>query len=142
MEEVLVSKTVNPDVEDKATLQLSKHCQDPDWYKYSSNMTSLLLNGLIEYERRRKEPEEWPDNRPEQAELKGLLRNNSVTIMNWLLTHDKRQSLAKLINYGFLPDSALNELLTYANEHNMPDIAAYTIQQIQKGETPDTKFHI
>lgn len=140
--EVLVSKTVNPDVEDKATLQLSKHCQDPDWYKYSSNMTSLLLNGLIEYERRRKEPEEWPDNRPEQAELKGLLRNNSVTIMNWLLTHDKRQSLAKLINYGFLPDSALNELLTYANEHNMPDIAAYTIQQIQKGETPDTKFHI
>ena len=104
--EVLVSKTVNPDVEDKATLQLSKHCQDPDWYKYSSNMTSLLLNGLIEYERRRKEPEEWPDNRPEQAELKGLLRNNSVTIMNWLLTHDKRQSLAKLINYGFLPDSA------------------------------------
>lgn len=33
--EVLVSKTVNPDVEDKATLQLSKHCQDPDWYKYS-----------------------------------------------------------------------------------------------------------
>lgn len=102
--EVLVSKTVNPDVEDKATLQLSKHCQDPDWYKYSSNMTSLLLNGLIEYERRRKEPEEWPDNRPEQAELKGLLRNNSVTLM--------------------------------------PDIAAYTIQQIQKGETPDTKFHI
>lgn len=140
--EVLVSKTVNPDVEDKATLQLNKHCQDPDWYKYSSNMTSLLSNGLIEYERRRKEPEEWPDNRPEQAELKGLLRNNSVTIMNWLLTHDKRQSLAKLINYGFLPDSALNELLTYANEHNMPDIAAYTIQQIQKGETPDTKFHI
>lgn len=140
--EVLVSKTVNPDVEDKATLQLSKHCQDPDWYKYSSNMTSLLSNGLIEYERRRKEPEEWPDNRPEQAELKGLLRNNSVTIMNWLLTHDKRQSLAKLINYGFLPDSALNELLTYANEHNMPDIAAYTIQQIQKEEAPDTKFHI
>lgn len=140
--EVLVSKTVNPDVEDKATLQLSKHCQDPDWYKYSSNMTSLLSNGLIEYERRRKEPEKWPDNRPEQAELKGLLRNNSVTLMNWLLTHDKRQSLAKLINYGFLPDSALNELLTYANEHNMPDIAAYTIQQIQKGETPDTKFHI
>lgn len=140
--EVLVSKTVNPDVEDKATLQLSKHCQDPDWYKYSSNMTSLLSNGLIEYERRRKEPEKWPDNRPEQAELKGLLRNNSVTIMNWLLTHNKRQSLAKLINYGFLPDSALNELLIYANEHNMPDIAAYTIQQIQKGETPDTKFHI
>lgn len=140
--EVLVSKTVNPDVEDKATLQLSKHCQDPDWYKYSSNMPSLLSNGLIEYERRRKEPEKWPDNRPEQAELKGLLRNNSVTLMNWLLTHDKRQSLAKLINYGFLPDSALNELLTYANEHNMPDIAAYTIQQIQKGETPDTKFHI
>lgn len=140
--EVLVSKTVNPDVEDKATLQLNKHCQDPDWYKYSSNMTSLLSNGLIEYERRRKEPEKWPDNRPEQAELKGLLRNNSVTIMNWLLTHDKRQSLAKLINYGFLPDSALNELLIYANEHNMPDIAAYTIQQIQKGETPDTKFHI
>lgn len=140
--EVLVSKTVNPDVEDKATLQLSKHCQDPDWYKYSSNMTSLLSNGLIEYERRRKEPEKWPDNRPEQAELKGLLRNNSVTLMNWLLTHDKRQSLAKLINYGFLPDSALNELLTYANEHNMPDIAAYTIQQIQKGETPATKFHI
>lgn len=33
-------------------------------------------------------------------------------------------------------------LLTYANEHNMPDIAAYTIQQIQKGETPNTKFHI
>ena len=140
--EVLVSKTVNPDVEDKATLQLSKHCQDPDWYKYSSNMPSLLSNGLIEYGRRRKEPEKWPDNRPEQAELKGLLRNNSVTLMNWLLTHDKRQSLAKLINYGFLPDSALNELLTYANEHNMPDIAAYTIQQIQKGETPDTKFHI
>lgn len=140
--EVLVSKTVNPDVEDKATLQLSKHCQDPDWYKYSSNMTSLLLNGLIEYERRRKEPEKWPDNRPEQAELKGLLRNNSVTLMDWLLRHDKRQSMAKLINYGFLPDSALNELLTYANEHNMPDIAAYTIQQIQKGETPDTKFHI
>lgn len=140
--EVLVSKTVNPDVEDKATLQLNKHCQDPDWYKYSSNITSLLSNGLIEYERRRKEPEKWPDNRPEQAELKGLLRNNSVTLMNWLLTHDKRQSLAKLINYGFLPDSALNELLTYANEHNMPDIAAYTIQQIQKGETPDTKFHI
>lgn len=140
--EVLVSKTVNPDVEDKATLQLSKHCQDPDWYKYSSNMTSLLSNGLIEYERRRKEPEKWPDNRPEQAELKGLLRNNSVTLMNWLLTHNKRQSLAKLINYGFLPDSALNELLTYANEYNMPDIAAYTIQQIQKGETPDTKFHI
>lgn len=140
--EVLVSKTVNPNVKDKATLQLSKHCQDPDWYKYSSNMPSLLSNGLIEYERRRKEPEKWPDNRPEQAELKGLLRNNSVTLMNWLLTHDKRQSLAKLINYGFLPDSALNELLTYANEHNMPDIAAYTIQQIQKGETPDTKFHI
>lgn len=140
--EVLVSKTVNPDVEDKATLQLSKHCQDPDWYKYSSNMTSLLLNGLIEYERRRKEPEKWPDNRPEQAELKGLLRNNSVTLMDWFLRHDKRQSLAKLINYGFLPDSALNELLTYANEHNMPDIAAYTIQQIQKGETPDIKFHI
>lgn len=140
--EVLVSKTVNPDVEDKATLQLNKHCQDPDWYKYSSNITTLLSNGLIEYERRRKEPEKWPDNRPEQAELKGLLRNNSVTLMNWLLTHDKRQSLAKLINYGFLPDSALNELLTYANEHNMPDIAAYTIQQIQKGETPDTKFHI
>lgn len=67
---------------------------------------------------------------------------SNVTLMNWLLTHDKRQSLAKLINYGFLPDSALNELLTYANEHNMPDIAAYTIQQIQKGETPDTKFHI
>lgn len=140
--EVLVSKTVNPNVKDKATLQLSKHCQDPDWYKYSSNMPSLLSNGLIEYERRRKEPEKWPDNRPEQAELKGLLRNNSVTLMNWLLTHDKRQSLAKLIDYGFLPDSALNELLTYANEHNMPDIAAYTIQQIQKGETPDTKFHI
>lgn len=140
--EVLVSKTVNPDVEGKATLQLNKHCQDPDWYKYSSNMPSLLSNGLIEYERRRKEPEKWPDNRPEQAELKGLLRNNSVTLMNWLLTYDKRQSLAKLINYGFLPDSALNELLTYANEHNMPDIAAYTIQQIQKGETPDIKFHI
>lgn len=140
--EVLVSKTVNPDVEDKATLQLSNHCQDPDWYKYSSNMTSLLSNGLIEYERRRKEPEEWPDNRLEQAELKGLLRNNSVTLMDWFLTHDKRQSLAKLINYGFLPDSALNGLLTYANEHNMPDIAAYTIQQIQKRETPNTKFHI
>lgn len=140
--EVLVSKTVNPDVEDKAILQLSKHCQDPDWYKYSSNMTSLLSNGLIEYERRRKEPEEWPDSRLEQAELKGLLRNNSVTLMDWFLTHDKRQSLAKLINYGFLPDSALNGLLTYANEHNMPDIAAYTIQQIQKGETPNTKFHI
>lgn len=140
--EVLVSKTVNPDVEDKATLQLSNHCQDPDWYKYSSNMTSLLSNGLIEYERRRKEPEEWPDSRLEQAELKGLLRNNSVTLMDWFLTHDKRQSLAKLINYGFLPDSALNGLLTYANEHNMPDIAAYTIQQIQKGETPNTKFHI
>ena len=140
--EVLVSKTVNPNVEDKATLQLSKHCQDPDWYKYSSSITSLLLNGLIEYERRRKEPEEWPDNRAEQAELKGLLRNNSVTLMDWLLTHDKRQSLARLINYGFLPDSALNGLLTYANEHNMPDIAAYTIQQIQKGETPDTNFHI
>lgn len=140
--EVLVSKIVNPDVEDKATLQLSKHCQDPDWYKYSSNMTSLLSNGLIEYERRRKEPEEWPDSRPEQAELKGLLYNNGDTLMDWFLTHDKRQSLAKLISYGFLPDSALNELLTYANEHNMPDIAAYTIQQIQKGETPDTKFHI
>lgn len=140
--EVLVSKTVNPDVEDKAILQLSKHCQDPDWYKYSSNMTSLLSNGLIEYERRRKEPEEWPDSRLEQAELKGLLRNNSVTLMDWFLTHDKRQSLAKLINYGFLPGSALNGLLTYANEHNMPDIAAYTIQQIQKGETPNTKFHI
>ena len=140
--EVLVSKTVNPDVEYKATLQLSNHCQDPDWYKYSSNMTSLLSNGLIEYERRRKEPEEWPDNRLEQAELKGLLHNNSVTLMDWFLTHDKRQSLAKLINYGFLPDSALNGLLTYANEHNMPDIAAYTIQQIQKGETPNTKFHI
>lgn len=140
--EVLVSKTVNPDVEDKATLQLSNHCQDPDWYKYSSNMTSLLSNGLIEYERRRKEPEEWPDNRLEQAELKGLLHNNSVTLMDWFLTHDKRQSLAKLINYGFLPDSALNGLLTYANEHNMPDIAAYIIQQIQKGETPNTKFHI
>lgn len=140
--EVLVSKTVNPDVEDKATLQLSKHCQDPDWYKYSSNMTSLLSNGLIEYERRRKEPEEWPDSRLEQAELKGLLRNNSVTLMDWFLTHDKRKSLAKLINYGFLPDSALNGLLTYANEHNMPDIAAYTIQQIQKRETPNTKFHI
>lgn len=140
--EVLVSKTVNPDVEDKATLQLSKHCQDPDWYKYSSNMTSLLSNGLIEYERRRREPEKWPDNRPEQAELKELLRNNSVTLMDWLLRHDKRQSLAKLINYGFLPDSALNGLLTYANEHNMPDIAAYTIQQIQKEEAPDTKFHI
>lgn len=140
--EVLVSKTVNPDVEDKATLQLSNHCQDPDWYKYSSNMTSLLSNGLIEYERRRKEPEEWPDNRLEQAELKGLLHNNSVTLMDWFLTHDKRQSLTKLINYGFLPDSALNGLLTYANEHNMPDIAAYTIQQIQKGETPNTKFHI
>lgn len=140
--EVLVSKTVNPDVEDKATLQLSNHCQDPDWYKYSSNMTSLLSNGLIEYERRRKEPEEWPDNRLEQAELKGLLHNNSVTLMDWFLTHDKRQSLAKLINYGFLPDSALNGLLTYANEHNMPDIAGYTIQQIQKGETPNTKFHI
>lgn len=140
--EVLVSKTVNPDVEDKATLQLSKHCQDPDWYKYSSNMTSLLSNGLIEYERRRKEPEEWPDSRLEQAELKGLLRNNSVTLMDWFLTHDKRQSLAKLINYGFLPDSALNGLLTYANEHNMPDIAAYTIQQIQKREAPNTKFHI
>lgn len=139
---VLVSKTVNPDVEDKATLQLSNHCQDPDWYKYSSNMTSLLSNGLIEYERRRKEPEEWPDNRLEQAELKGLLHNNSVTLMDWFLTHDKRQSLAKLINYGFLPDSALNGLLTYANEHNMPDIAGYTIQQIQKGETPNTKFHI
>lgn len=140
--EVLVSKTVNPNVEDKATLQLSKHCQDPDWYKYSSSITSLLLNGLIEYERRQKEQEKWPDNRPEQVELKGLLRNNSVTLMDWLLTHDKRQSLARLINYGFLPDSALNGLLTYANEHNMPDIAAYTIQQIQKGETPDTKFHI
>lgn len=140
--EVLVSKTVNPDVEGKATLQLNKHCQDPDWYKYSSNITSLLSNGLIEYERRRKEPEKWPDNRPEQAELKGLLRNNSVTLMNWLLTHDKRQSLAKLINYGFLPDSALNELLTYANEHNMPDIAAYTIQQMQKEKTDDTEFHI
>lgn len=140
--EVLVSKTVNPDVEDKATLQLSNHCQDPDWYKYSSNMTSLLSNGLIEYERRRKEPEEWPDSRLEQAELKGLLRNNSVTLMDWFLTHDKRQSLAKLINYGFLPDSALNGLLTYANEHNMPDIAAYTIQQIQKRETLNTKFHI
>lgn len=140
--EVLVSKTVNPDVENKATLQLSKRCQDPDWYKYSSNMTSLLSNGLIEYERRRKEPEEWPDSRLEQAELKGLLRNNSVTLMDWFLTHDKRQSLAKLINYGFLPDSALNGLLTYANEHNMPDIAGYTIQQIQKGETPNTKFHI
>lgn len=140
--EVLVSKTVNPDVEDKATLQLSKHCQDPDWYKYSSNMTSLLSNGLIEYERRRKEPEEWPDSRLEQAELKGLLRNNSVTLMDWFLTHNKRKSLAKLIDYGFLPDSALNGLLTYANEHNMPDIAAYTIQQIQKGETPNTKFHI
>lgn len=140
--EVLVSKTVNPDVEDKATLQLSNHCQDPDWYKYSSNMTSLLSNGLIEYERRRKEPEEWPDNRLEQAELKGLLHNNSVTLMDWFLTHDKRQSLAKLINYGFLPDSALNGLLTYANEHNMPDIAAYTIQQIQKRETANTKFHI
>lgn len=140
--EVLVSKTVNPNVEDKATLQLSKHCQDSDWYKYSSSITSLLLNGLIEYERRRKEQEKWPDNRPEQAELKGLLRNNSVTLMDWLLTHDKRRSLAKLINYGFLPDSALNGLLTYANEHNMPDIAAYTIQQIQKGETPDIKFHI
>ena len=140
--EVLVSKTVNPDVEDKATLQLSNHCQDPDWYKYSSNMTSLLSNGLIEYERRRKEPEEWPDNRLEQAELKGLLHNNSVTLMDWFLTHDKRQSLTKLINYGFLPDSALNGLLTYANEHNMPDIAGYTIQQIQKGETPNTKFHI
>lgn len=140
--EVLVSKTVNPDVEDKATLQLSNRCQDPDWYKYSSNMTSLLSNGLIEYERRRKEPEEWPDSRLEQAELKGLLRNNSVTLMDWFLTHDKRQSLAKLINYGFLPDSALNGLLTYANEHNMPDIAAYTIQQIQKRETLNTKFHI
>lgn len=140
--EVLVSKTVNPDVEDKATLQLSNHCQDPDWYKYSSNMTSLLSNGLIEYERRRKEPEEWPDSRLEQAELKGLLRNNSVTLMDWFLTHDKRKFLAKLINYGFLPDSALNGLLTYANEHNMPDIAAYTIQQIQKRETPNTKFHI
>lgn len=140
--EVLVSKTVNPDVEDKATLQLSNHCQDPDWYKYSSNMTSLLSNGLIEYERRRKEPEEWPDSRLEQAELKGLLRNNSVTLMDWFLTHDKRQFLAKLINYGFLPDSALNGLLTYANEHNMPDIAAYTIQQIQKRETLNTKFHI
>ena len=140
--EVLVSKTVNPDVEDKATLQLSKHCQDPDWYKYSSNMTSLLSNGLIEYERRRKEPEEWPDSRLEQAELKGLLRNNSVTLMDWFLTHNKRKSLAKLINYGFLPDSALNGLLTYANEHNMSDIAAYTIQQIQKRETPNTKFHI
>lgn len=140
--EVLVSKIVNPDVEDKATLQLSKHCQDPDWYKYSSNMTSLLSNGLIEYERRRKEPEEWPDSRPEQAELKGLLYNNGDTLMDWFLTHDKRQSLTKLINYGFLPDSALNGLLTYANEHDMPDIAAYTIQQIQKEKTGDTEFHI
>lgn len=140
--EVLVSKIVNPDIEDKATLQLSKHCQDPDWYKYSSNMTSLLSNGLIEYERRRKEPEEWPDSRPEQAELKGLLYNNGDTLMDWFLTHDKRQSLAKLISYGFLPDSALNELLTYANEHDMPDIAAYIIQQMQKEKTGDTEFHI
>ena len=140
--EVLVSKIVNPDVEDKATLQLSKHCQDPDWYKYSSNMTSLLSNGLIEYERRRKEPEEWPDSRPEQTELKKLLYDNGDTLMDWFLTHDKRQSLAKLISYGFLPDSALNELLTYANEHDMPDIAAYTIQQMQKEKTGDTEFHI
>lgn len=140
--EVFVSKTVNSDVEDKATLQLSKHCQDPDWYIYSSDITSLRLNGLTEYERRLKAPEEWPDSRPKQAELKRFLHYNSVALMDWLSTHNKRQSLAKLICYGFLPDSALSDLLMYANEHNMPDIAAYTIQQIQKGETPDTKFHI
>lgn len=140
--EVLVSKIVNPDVEDKATLQLSKHCQDPDWYIYSSDITSLRLNGLTEYERRLKAPEEWPDSRPKQAELKRFLHYNSVAIMDWLSTHNKRQSLAKLICYGFLPDSALSDLLMYANEHNMPDIAAYTIQQMQKEKTGDTEFHI
>lgn len=140
--EVLVSKIVNPDVEDKATLQLSKHCQDPDWYIYSSDITSLRLNGLTEYERRLKAPEEWPDSRPKQAELKRFLHYNSVAIMDWLSTHNKRQSLAKLICYGFLPDSALSDLLMYANEHNMPDIAAYTIQQMQKEKTGNTEFHI
>lgn len=140
--EVFVSKTVNSDVEDKATLQLSKHCQDPDWYIYSSDITSLRLNGLTEYERRLKAPEEWPDSRPKQAELKRFLHYNSVALMDWLSTHNKRQSLAKLICYGFLPDSALSDLLMYANEHNMPDIAAYTIQQMQKEKTDDTEFHI
>lgn len=117
--EVFVSKTVNSDVEDKATLQLSKHCQDPDWYIYSSDITSLRLNGLTEYERRLKAPEEWPDSRPKQAELKRFLHYNSVALMDWLSTHNKRQSLAKLICYGFLPDSALSDLLMYANEHNI-----------------------
>ena len=140
--EVFVSKTVNSDVEDKATLQLSKHCQDPDWYIYSSDITSLRLNGLTEYERRLKAPEEWSDSRPKQAELKRFLHYNSVALMDWLSTHNKRQSLAKLICYGFLPDSALSDLLMYANEHNMPDIAAYTIQQMQKEKTDDTEFHI
>lgn len=140
--EVFVSKTVNSYVEDKATLQLSKHCQDPDWYIYSSDITSLRLNGLTEYERRLKAPEEWPDSRPKQAELKRFLHYNSVALMDWLSTHNKRQSLAKLICYGFLPDSALSDLLMYANEHNMPDIAAYTIQQMQKEKTDDTEFHI
>lgn len=139
--EVFVSKTVNSD-EDKATIQLNEHCQDPNWYKYSSDMTSLLSNGLIEYERRLKEPEEWPDSRQEQIELKGLLHDDSTTLMDWLITHDKRQPLTKLISYGFLPDSALSDLLMYANEHNMPDIAAYTIQQMQKEKTGDTEFHI
>ena len=97
--EVFVSKTVNSDVEDKATLQLSKHCQDPDWYIYSSDITSLRLNGLTEYERRLKAPEEWPDSRPKQAELKRFLHYNSVALMDWLSTHNKRQSLAKLICY-------------------------------------------
>lgn len=133
---------MNSDVEDKATLQLSKHCQDPDWYIYSSDITSLRLNGLTEYERRLKAPEEWPDSRPKQAELKRFLHYNSVALMDWLSTHNKRQSLAKLICYGFLPDSALSDLLMYANEHNMPDIAAYTIQQMQKEKTDDTEFHI
>ena len=140
--EVFVSKTVNSDVEEKASLQLSKHCQDPDWYIYSSDITSLRLNGLTEYERRLKAPEEWPDSRPKQAELKRFLHYNSVALMDWLSTHNKRQSLAKLICYGFLPDSALSDLLMYANEHNMPDIAAYTIQQMQKEKTDDTEFHI
>ena len=140
--EVFVSKTVNSDVEDKATLQLSKHCQDPDWYIYSSDITSLRLNGLTEYERRLKAPEEWPDSRPKQAELKRFLHYNSVALMDWLSTHNKRQSLAKLICYVLLPDSALSDLLMYANEHNMPDIAAYTIQQMQKEKTDDTEFHI
>ena len=140
--EIFVSKTVNPDIEKKATMQLNEHRQDPDWYKYSSDMTSLLLNGLIEYERRLKEPKKWPDSRPEQVKLKKFLYDNSVTLMDWLLTHDKRKPLAKLINYGFLPDSALRGLLTYANEQNMTDIVAYTVQQIQKENATDAEFHI